>query len=138
MYNPVSRFVEDIPAELLDEKIKEKQKPASDYSWGSYSSSAPKTYLGGSQSANIRPVAKPGVRPAPYGVPVKTVTVQKTSAAKKPAVLFAPGDRVKHPTFGDGEVISAKQMGSDILYEIIFDNVGTKKLMATYAKLAKV
>jgi hypothetical protein len=28
-------------------------------------------------------------------------------------------------------------MGSDILYEVIFDNVGTKKLMATYAKLTK-
>ena len=50
---------------------------------------------------------------------------------------FAQGDRVKHMAFGEGEVISAKQMGSDIMYEVVFDNVGTKKLMATYAKLTK-
>ena len=30
-----------------------------------------------------------------------------------------------------------KEMGADILYEIAFDKVGTKKLMATYAKLKK-
>ena len=29
-------------------------------------------------------------------------------------------------------------MGSDWMYEIIFDKVGTKKLMATYAKLKRV
>jgi hypothetical protein len=28
-------------------------------------------------------------------------------------------------------------MGTDVLYEIVFDNVGTKKLMATYAKLKR-
>ena len=56
---------------------------------------------------------------------------------KKPSVVFEPGDRVKHMAFGEGEVISAKQMGSDIMYEVVFDNVGTKKLMATYAKLTK-
>ena len=42
-----------------------------------------------------------------------------------------------HPIFGAGEILSAKQMGGDILYEIMFDKVGTKKLMATYAKLKK-
>ena len=51
--------------------------------------------------------------------------------------VFAPGDVVRHMTFGRGEVISAKQMGADVLYEIVFDNVGTKKLMATYAKLKR-
>jgi DNA helicase-2/ATP-dependent DNA helicase PcrA len=40
--------------------------------------------------------------------------------------------------FGEGTLISAKKMGADILYEIAFDNVGTKKLMATYAKLTKI
>ena len=50
---------------------------------------------------------------------------------------FAAGDRVKHLTFGAGTVLSAREMGADILYEIAFDSVGTKKLMATYAKLKK-
>ena len=83
----------------------------------------------------MRPVQRPGT------VPVKTVqkpaVMPKTPPMKKPAEMFAPGDRVKHPAFGIGDVISAKQMGSDILYEVVFENVGTKKLMATYAKLTK-
>lgn len=48
------------------------------------------------------------------------------------------GDRVSHFTFGAGTILSVREMGSDILYEIAFDSVGTKKLMATYAKLKKI
>ena len=40
-------------------------------------------------------------------------------------------------TFGEGEVLSVRPMGADTLYEVMFDKVGTKKLMATYAKLQK-
>ena len=83
----------------------------------------------------MRPVQRPGTASATTAS--RPGTVAKTTPMKKPAELFAPGDRVKHPAFGEGEVISAKQMGSDILYEVIFENVGTKKLMATYAKLTK-
>ena len=53
------------------------------------------------------------------------------------SVTFRPGDRVKHLMFGEGTVLSAKKMGADIWYEIAFDKVGTKNLMATYAKLTK-
>ena len=31
-----------------------------------------------------------------------------------------------------------REMGADILYEITFDRAGTKKLMATFAKLKKI
>ncbi len=51
---------------------------------------------------------------------------------------FKPGDSVKHATFGTGMVISARPMGSDVMLEIAFDTVGTKKLMAKYARLTKV
>ena len=39
---------------------------------------------------------------------------------------------------GDGLVLSVTKMGADILYEIAFDTKGTKKMMATYAKLKKI
>lgn len=48
------------------------------------------------------------------------------------------GDRVKHPMFGEGEVLSVRSMGGDELYEVRFDNGQTKKLMATFAKLQKI
>ena len=39
--------------------------------------------------------------------------------------------------FGVGTVLSVKEMGADILYEIAFEKSGTKRLMATYAKLKR-
>lgn len=48
---------------------------------------------------------------------------------------FSVGDRVSHLTFGKGTVLSVREVGADLLYEIAFDLSGTKKLMATYAKL---
>jgi DNA helicase-2/ATP-dependent DNA helicase PcrA len=40
--------------------------------------------------------------------------------------------------FGEGEIFSVKPMGADVLYEVIFDTVGTKKLMGSFAKLTKI
>ena len=71
----------------------------------------------------------------------RTPQAAQTPMFKQPAanaVTFAPGDRVRHMTFGDGEVLSVRPMGADTLYEVMFDKVGTKKLMATYAKLKKI
>ena len=41
-------------------------------------------------------------------------------------------------TFGEGEILSVTSMGADNLYEVMFDKVGTKKLMASYARLKKI
>ena len=51
--------------------------------------------------------------------------------------MFKTGDMVQHKTFGKGLVISATPMGNDVLLEIAFEQ-GTKKLMANFARLAKV
>ena len=49
---------------------------------------------------------------------------------------YSPGDRVRHPAFGIGVVLTAQKVGADLLYEVAFETVGTKKMMATYAKLS--
>ena len=52
--------------------------------------------------------------------------------------MYSIGDRVRHFTFGEGTLLSITPMSNDYMYEIAFDNVGTKKLMATYVnKLLK-
>ena len=67
-----------------------------------------------------------------------------TRSVKKPAApigkeeTFKEGDTVEHLIHGRGEILSAKVMGADILYEIAFDKAGTKKLMASFAKLKKI
>ncbi len=57
---------------------------------------------------------------------------------KKATAALAAGDRVKHVSFGKGEIVSVRPMGGDVLYEVRFDSGMTKKLMATYAKLEKL
>ncbi len=69
--------------------------------------------------------------------------VNKTSifSEERPKVkcdTYTPGDRVVHSKFGEGTVISAKPMGNDVKLSIAFDTVGTKNLMAVFAKLKKL
>jgi DNA helicase-2/ATP-dependent DNA helicase PcrA len=45
---------------------------------------------------------------------------------------------VLHIIFGEGTVISAQETGGDSLLEIAFEKVGTKKIMANFAKLKKL
>ena len=66
------------------------------------------------------------------------LTQLKSEAASSAAPAFSVGDTVRHMTFGVGVIMSARPMGGDVLYEIAFEKVGTKKLMATYAKLKKL
>lgn len=47
---------------------------------------------------------------------------------------FADGERVEHPTFGEGVVISTKGE----LITIAFMKVGLKKISARYGKLKKI
>ena len=115
MYNPQSRFIGEIDAEYKNEEApKPKEKPKSEY---------------GEKTRKIR------ISNELFSRSAISANVGKTQSS---GVTFGSGDRVKHITFGEGTVLSAKAMGADILYEIAFDNVGTKKLMATYAKLTKV
>lgn len=69
----------------------------------------------------------------------KSSSIGSYSVAKKadtvPTASYSAGQRVEHKTFGQGFILSASPMGSDTLLEIAFDTVGTKKIMAAYAKL---
>lgn len=75
---------------------------------------------------------------------VQSMSLQQQLAAqrKKPTaaakVAYATGERVLHPSFGEGTILSIKQMANDAMLEIGFDKVGTKKIMANYAKMKKI
>ena len=117
-FNPPSRFIEEIPKKLTvsdTARAAERRRAEAMY--------APKVYIKKGESVS------------------NDITVNKPLAPKMPKTsreTFSPGDRVKHITFGEGEILSVKAMGADILYEVAFDRVGTKKLMGTYAKLTRV
>lgn len=115
--NLPSRFLREIPLEYCKETAD--ITPAMSERYGS-SSSYSKGF--GSSSA----FASKGVAQS---------SVYKPSAQKSASALYAAGQVVEHTTFGKGMIIKVTPMGNDQLLEIAFDDVGTKKLMAKFAKL---
>ncbi len=111
--NPPSRFLAEIPEHLLE--LPKSNAPAA------VTRFAHTPYQSGMQVA--------------YS---DHITVAKIMPKATLADAFEAGDRVRHALFGEGEILSVQRMGSDWLYEIAFDTKGTKKLMATYAKLQKI
>ncbi|WP_294751933.1 UvrD-helicase domain-containing protein [uncultured Ruminococcus sp.] len=63
---------------------------------------------------------------------------KKSTGAPKEAVEYTAGEKVSHSIFGEGVIVSVKPMANDFMLEIAFDKVGTKKIMANYAKLKKL
>ena len=63
---------------------------------------------------------------------------KKASSAPKEAVTYTSGEKVSHSIFGEGVIVSVTPMSNDSMLEIAFDKVGTKKIMANYAKLKKL
>ena len=48
------------------------------------------------------------------------------------------GERVMHKKFGEGMIVGITESGGDMMLEILFDNVGTRNLMASFARLKKL
>lgn len=110
-FNPRSRFIDEIPEELIDLGYTPKPEPEA----------TPKS--------KKQTISREFFKKADL-----TADVGRSASSEQLEI----GDRVSHYNFGEGEIISVKPMGADIMYEIIFDTAGTKKLMATYAKLKKI
>ncbi len=113
--NRLSRFVSDIPAELKEVKGARENTPRP--------AAAGMTAVPSRQRPEPVKTAQPFSRPVPKSTPT--------------AERYMPGDQVFHDTFGRGIVTSAKPMGADFLLEIAFDNCGTKRIMANYARLKR-
>lgn len=120
--NAVSRFVEEIPRELVRE----------DAPYMSEYDRRPKVYFHADDGYGYSQQKKPSDDTD------SGFTLMKKPQPQTGVPTLREGDRVRHFTFGDGEIMSVKPMGSDVLYEVTFDRVGTKKLMGNYAKLKKI
>ncbi len=63
---------------------------------------------------------------------------KRQTAVKTSNTTYEAGERVVHKIFGEGTVISATPAANDYMLEIAFDKVGTKKIMANFAKITKL
>ncbi len=124
-YNALSRFVKDeVPAGLLfADGVEKRQHNAST------SDLRPRSF-----ARENRPAFSELNRP----VELAGRKREKSGAGDYGIEKLSPGARVSHAMFGEGVILSSKDMGGDVLYEVKFDSGAVKKLMATFAKLKKI
>ncbi len=130
--NPISRFVGEIPEELMH-----KEDLTGILPFGNASGSGDRFDPSRPAGRYERPRKPQPVRHTDR-ITVGQPTPETTIRARESLNALNPGDRVAHASFGEGEILSVKPMGADKLIEVMFDTVGTKKLMGTYAKLKKL
>ena len=123
-YNMLSCFVrEEIPDSLIERDGQRKAPPR-----------APLSYNPGAERRQYRE----SVSREFYRRPEISPTRKPRGAGGYGIESLSPGTRVFHSIFGEGVILSSRDMGGDVLYEVKFDTGVTKKLMATFAKLTKI
>lgn len=142
-YNKKSRFASEIPVWLLDE---------ADDTFNDYQTVGERAYSKGMpQRVGSTPIYNRNAPGSGYGTGAERAAYTgnlSAGAAPRPKMGAAPrsaaplesfdkGARVRHTTFGCGTVLSVRPMGADVLYEVEFDKIGVKKLMASFARLKK-
>lgn len=134
-FSKISRFMDEIPTELLDQKRLESR--AAKQASSTYSGTAT---VSTGQDHKVAGVSAFGSRSNAYA-PKATPTPsfgRPFSVTKLDGLEYAIGDRVTHIKFGTGTVLDIKDGTKDFEVSVDFDSSGVKKMFASFAKLKKV
>ena len=117
-YNRVSRFIEDIPKEVLAENETTNAQP---------------------KEKKERPETKAhaAYRQMRETFKTKAFAQPQVEVKKEGGLSYGVGDRVRHIKFGVGSVTDIREGGRDYEVTVNFDRVGVKKMFASFAKLTK-
>jgi len=143
-YGKVSRFVREIPPELLSGKIyepKTKEEPIeqSTFQKARKAFRTVPSYGGSGYGKEVGEGYGSTFHSSKATKPVYTkVENQRDFGSVGGALSYQVGDRVRHIKFGDGEVMAIVSGGRDYEVTVDFDKVGTKKMFASFAKLKKI
>lgn len=141
-YSRVSRFVDEIPRELLEEqrleprlgrKISREESVQEDLPWNQNQQRLGVSRFGQKPNAYFD-------KPLPGSLGAgSTPGFGKAFTVKKPESLdYREGDRVRHVKFGQGTVQQIKDGSKDFEVTVDFDTAGVKKMFASFARLEKV
>ena len=122
--NRTSRFVREIPKELLAESAQMLKKKSE------YSSITGKDHM----ELPVRKRGQVAFNSYQREAISNTVFDKKTDSAPD----YAVGDRVRHIKFGEGTVADLINGGRDYEVTVDFDTAGRKKMFAGFAKLVKI
>ncbi len=164
-YNPISRFVREIPPMLMDGTPAQVKKRMDEvYEEDSQERSLLRTKPYGAAKSFMEPVKPYAAAPSAYtekkkayaapkkrGVGTTPVTVGgnpfgagnvPSGRAAEPAVPgrigYGEGDRVRHARYGEGTVLKIEPGPRDSQVTVVFDEAGQKIMYAGFAKLQKV
>ncbi len=118
-HNRPSRFIDEIPVELIDNVSKSSITTAQKIMFQSQETRSEKAYT----------------IPKHYPTKADTSSAKTTTSGKE---TYKVGDTVMHNAFGKGVILSVQPVGGDYFLEIAFEKTSTKKIMAAYAKLKKL
>jgi len=143
-YGKVSRFVREIPPELLSGKIyepKTKEDPIeqSTFQKARKAFRTVPSYGGSGYGKEVGEGYGSTFHSSKATKPVYTkVENQRDFGSAGGALSYQVGDRVRHIKFGDGEVMAIVSGGRDYEVTVDFDKAGTKKMFASFAKIKKI
>ncbi|MDE6016474.1 MAG: UvrD-helicase domain-containing protein [Acetatifactor sp.] len=154
-YNPVSRFVREIPVELMDNTVPGSKRAVEVYEklgLGDLAQSG-LTGIGGADSPNgsgegrQRAIVRPRITPKrdkPFiaqgiGNLNRIAGIQKGLQDNAPEDLdYGAGDRVRHVKYGEGVVKNIVKEPRDYKVTVEFDSAGQKIMYASFAKLKRL
>ena len=114
-YNSLSRFVREIPQEVLD--------------------TGSNLFSNGKSVSADSSQRRPYVSKKPFSALTKG---SQLTAQKSDSLAYGVGDRVRHVKFGEGTVTDIKEGGRDFEVTVKFDTAGVRKMFAMFAKLVKI
>lgn len=149
-YNAVSRFVREIPPELLDNTIPGTKRAVEVYGDGRLKKLLSGAGLPGMDTqTSSRPYASARPRRTPaeekpfiargIGDLNRVAGIQRgVGSGEAAAPDYAVGDRVHHVKYGDGTVRAMSREPRDYKVTVEFDGAGQKIMYASFAKLKRI
>ena len=140
-YNKISRFIKEIPAELLDTGSRriepETEVPVQQNTYAHAREAFRARAFGAAYSNGAGKCSGVSSGKSSQGL----ASLQKGSqlaAGSGGSPDYAEGDRVRHVKFGEGTVLEIRSGGRDYEVTVDFDSAGVRKMFAKFAKLVKI
>ncbi len=145
-YNPVSRFVREIPPLLMDSTpAPAKQRREENYEENSQERSRlrtkPYAAIGPARTREVPVGGRPfgGIRGGSFENAEKEEKQPLPAQSAAPGKLgYEKGDRVRHMRYGEGTVLKIEPGPRDSQVTVVFDEAGQKIMYAGFAKLQKI
>ena len=149
-YNPVSRFVREIPEELLDNKLAEPKRARQDrdiladiIGFGAKDTETKQGSYDFRPKATLKPkitakADKPFIAKGIGSLNQLAGLSKGAAGMTASAPDYQTGDRVSHIKYGDGTVLGLVKEPRDYKVTVDFDKAGQKIMYASFAKLKSI